>query len=422
MSASISKSRPVGRDISLDILRGVAILLVIAAHWKHPAAPGSITGWLAQNVFSAGGVGVDLFFVLSGFLIGGLLINEYNKYGRLHVWRFLVRRGFKIYPLYYIFMAYLFLMPAAKALFGGENVRDVIVSHWKLLWPNLIFLNNYLGSDPEGHTWSLAVEEHFYIFLPFLLLVLIKWQRVSWIVWVGAALMIGCCFLRWEHFGLGVHADTMWTESHVRIDSLFLGVVLRYWESRRVKITKSEEFTKADSLAGLAMIVAGIGCWCVVFGFDWSGRLDLSVGFTVRTVGAGLILYGTWMNRFHLSRVSRSLVGRPLMWLAGVGAYSYGIYVWHITAMRGVERYAGARIHGIFGISETSWIIEAFIYSTAALALGMFMTRLVEQPCLRLRDRLFPSHIHAVSGVAGNTEKASDVKLVCDHEAAHTIS
>ena len=400
MPASISDSRPVRRDVSLDILRGVAILLVIAAHLKHPAAPGSLTGWLAQNVFSHGAVGVDLFFVLSGFLIGGLLINEYEKYRRINVWRFLVRRGFKIYPLYYVFMAYLFLMPAAKALFGRENVWDVMVNHWELLWPNLLFLNNYIGSDPEGHTWSLAVEEHFYIVLPFLMLVLIKWNRIQWIVVIGVALMIGCCLLRWQHWGLGTHAETIWTESHVRIDSLFLGVVLRYLENRRVEFAKSEGFTKANGWVGLALIAAGIGCWWSVFGFDWSGRVDLSLGFTVRTVGAGLILYGTWMNRFHLARISGSLIGCPLLWLAEVGAYSYGIYVWHITAMRGVERYVGGKVHGLFGVSETSWIVEAIIYSTAALVLGMVMTRLVELPFLRLRNRLFPSHIHAVNEIA----------------------
>ena len=121
-------------------------LNAVLRHWKQ-------SGW----------VGVDLFFVLSGFLIGGLLFREYRKYGALSFPRFFVRRGLKIYPPFIALVVATIVVRICTA----EPMR------WRDVLGEFLFLQNYLGKM-WIHTWSLAVEEHFYLLLPLVLFILIR--------------------------------------------------------------------------------------------------------------------------------------------------------------------------------------------------------------------------------------------------------
>ena len=149
MSPRPALSKPIHRKIELDFIRGIAILMVMDFH-----APRSIFLapflWLGFHNF--GWAGVDIFFVLSGFLIGGLLVKEWKQYRRIDIRRFLIRRGFKIWPQYYVFLL-------ANLLTGHRTLRQ--------LWGNLLNIQNYVGGIP--HTWTLAVEEHAYLLLVALL-------------------------------------------------------------------------------------------------------------------------------------------------------------------------------------------------------------------------------------------------------------
>lgn len=177
------------RMIQLDILRGVAILLVIFAH----TIPPETSSW--QSVFRylqiLGTTGVDLFFVLSGFLVGGLLFKELLTKSHLDVRRFLIRRGFRIFPSYVVFLTFVFLLLLLHKSFT-DSIRELL--------PNLIHLQNYLGS-PREHTWSLAVEEHFYLVLPFLLLLLTVRQKskltsIPAVPFISIALIVLCALFR----------------------------------------------------------------------------------------------------------------------------------------------------------------------------------------------------------------------------------
>src|ERR1700732_285133 len=129
------------RNKRLDILRCIAILLVIARH-TYPRI------WIGK----AGWMGVDLFFVLSGFLISGLLFAEYKKNRSINWKRFLIRRGLKLYPAFYVFLLATFLTQLGfKQVSGLSNYLGEI-----------FYVQNY-GPYIWSHTWSLAVEEHFYI-------------------------------------------------------------------------------------------------------------------------------------------------------------------------------------------------------------------------------------------------------------------
>lgn len=211
------------RNKNLDILRAIAVLLVIGRHVPGPLS-WKFVGW----------VGVDLFFVLSGFLISGLLFSEYKKTGGINWGRFFIRRGFKIYPSFYAMIFATFLWQVVK----HEGIR------WKPYLPELLFYQSYQPDRLWGHTWSLAVEEHFYIFLPLLLLTILKLQRKNnapdpfrVIPAVWAILGVSCLLQRFYLAYTLPHVPEWWQSillpTHLRIDSLFFGVLLGYFHHFR---------------------------------------------------------------------------------------------------------------------------------------------------------------------------------------------
>src|SRR5262245_57275931 len=178
------------RLVGLDVLRAVAVLLVLGHHppTGRPSSdePSALFLW-----WHVGWIGVDLFFVLSGFLIGGLLFEEAKKTGDICLRRFWVRRAFKILPPYFVFLAVVALL----WLFDGQpSVFDC--------WPNLLHAQNYLGTADFSvwHTWSLAVEEHFYLLLPLVLLFLGSARR-HWLPILFVFVAIECLVLRLGRVG-----------------------------------------------------------------------------------------------------------------------------------------------------------------------------------------------------------------------------
>ncbi len=147
------------RNIRLDVLRCVAVLLVLFRH-----------SGIESRFASAGWIGVDLFFVLSGFLISGLLFNEYKQHRSINFKRFLIRRAFKIYPAFYLLMLVGFLVDRGLFSHPAYSVSQYL--------REALYLQNY-GPVIWLHTWSLAVEEHFYVLLPVLLLFLLHFARDS---------------------------------------------------------------------------------------------------------------------------------------------------------------------------------------------------------------------------------------------------
>src|SRR5437899_9939924 len=182
----------------LDILRGVASLLVVTYHSiSRGAGPlpkeVSLDSPLMKVPYCIVRTQVDLFFVLSGFLIGGLLFRELRSRSSLDVGRFIIRRGFKIWPSYFMFLAGICLI---RVFLLHEPWH-----HLRLLKPNLFHIQNYAGAVYAPHTWSLAVEEHFYLALPFLL-VLLVWRRkapltsIPGLPAIALLVFVGCAVLR----------------------------------------------------------------------------------------------------------------------------------------------------------------------------------------------------------------------------------
>jgi peptidoglycan/LPS O-acetylase OafA/YrhL len=343
-------------------------------------------------------MGVDLFFVLSGFLIGGLLVTELQKYGRIDVPRFLVRRGLKIYPPYFVFIAYLILMPTAKALLGGGNAWKTIVDQWGLYWPNLLFLQNYVGTNPAGHTWTLAVEEHFYLILPFGLAALVAMRRVRALIplclFAIPALVLGLRFLSvwtWDPFAETVSA------THLRLDALLFGVGIR-----GLAQYLPERFLAARQWRGW-LVAAGLAMWSTnVFP---STIFIRTLGLTGMYLGSAAFLLAAYHTHGRDFGRWEPGISRLATLVAWVGVYSYAIYLWHVTATGILSREIGGRVFEWGGGSSTlTWLVSTVAVSAGVILTGVVMGKLVEWPVLRLRDRFFPSRSGALPVSSANAE------------------
>src|SRR5215831_13359527 len=211
------------RNPQLDVLRGIAVIAVVGHHSAfYPL-------W-----FRVGGFGVDLFFVLSGFLISGLLFAEFKSNESISFGRFFLRRGFKIYPAYFFFLSS--FLP-----FTFRNLR----------WSDFVFMQSYFPGF-WGHGWTLSVEEHFYLALPLILIASYKLfpkLQFSWIPYALPLIMAFCLAMR---IAAGPNATDLQAlnPTHVRMDTLFAGVTLGWlYHFRR------ERFA---ALGGYSALVLGL--------------------------------------------------------------------------------------------------------------------------------------------------------------------
>ncbi len=359
------------RNKRLDILRCVAVLLVLGHH-------GFMEGLWAE----VGWAGVDLFFVLSGFLISGLLFNEYKKTGTINLRRFFIRRGFKIYPAFWA-------MLLGSVLFALAYHKHF----YRPIWLHeILFVQNYLPGIWR-HTWSLAVEEHFYIVLPLLLLAMCRLSKNRkdpfWFV-PYAFCILAPVTLAMRYFAAHSPAynpanrGTVMFPTHLRIDSLFFGVVLGYFYHFHTARVLGVLQKRGNRLILEAITALLLGC---CFGFAPENPFMQSFGLTLVYLGFG----GLLMLCLTAPEPSESASLAGTAWkniggaLAFVGMYSYSIYLWHVPV-----QIAGTNILNALSPVPLGPALLTWIYVAVSIPFGILMARLVEFPVLRLRDKLFP--------------------------------
>ena len=215
------------RQAELDFLRCIAVVSVVLCHFDKLRGRELLPRVGEAIVYvleSTGWMGVDLFFVLSGFLISGLLFREHIEHHEIRIGRFFLRRGLKIYPAFYLLIAVMLL----RDWLGGIPIKP---DH---LAAECFFYQNY-HAGLWSHTWTLAIEEHFYLLLPIFLLCLARFSRNS----RDPFRLVPRIFVGLSIAVLVARVLTMLGESepyfhtykrtHCRIDSLMFGVVLSYY-------------------------------------------------------------------------------------------------------------------------------------------------------------------------------------------------
>lgn len=329
------------RNPSLDVLRGIAVLMVILFHHLI-----YVNG--TASILPFGWMGVDLFFVLSGFLIGGLMLREFAATGEIHVARFLIRRGLKIWPAFYFFLAVI----GACVWISRPHFP------WRMFANAALFIRNYAPGDHSLlfiHTWTLAVEEHFYLVLALCLATLCRCNRVALVPWLWLLLVPSCIALR------AISAPFMaFFSTHCRVDSLFTGVALSYLY--HFHPGKFQKIARLPIVGGLLLLPAML--------IPRNEKMISVVWLSFIAIGFALIL--AWS-------MTKKPTGKLANALAFVGVYSYSIYLWQFAAGFVVDALAPQPL-------------RFPLYELAAVALGVGMGKLVEIPVLHIRDRVFPPH------------------------------
>lgn len=325
--------------------------------------------------------GVDLFFVLSGFLVSGLLFQELARTGTVFPGRFLIRRGFKIYPAFWVMLMAAIIWTWHSG--GLITLKGVLTE--------LFFLQNYMPGPPPscmaticGITWTLAVEEHFYFMLAGIFWILKKRAALNQAVNVHVipklfwCVAIACLLARlvtWAVVPAYVQKYYIWIiyATHVRMDSLFFGVLLAYyWHNRW-----DENFK--NRLMAYRWLFAGVGLVLLSPAMFLDDAWTRIIGFSLIYVGAGCLL----ISFLSLDRFAQKDTGiRGVAWL---GKHSYSVYLWHILAGSCLLPFVAIKTRSMPGFT-----LNLLIFIVLCWSIGVAMSSLIEFPMLRIRDRLFP--------------------------------
>jgi len=367
------------RDAALDILRGIAVLLVICFHDPIPA---QLAGWLrpiAVPLCAFGWTGVDLFFVLSGFLVAGLLFKELIKRNTLDVKRFIFRRGLKIWPGYYAYLAF----AAICLLKTNHTLHDTFMG----IAPNLLHVQNYFPHVMVlTFTWSLAVEEHFYLFLPLVLALLLRFSKDRFdyrpcIAGLAVSIMLICPILRLIDYEQHPNPDPFrLMATHLHIDGIAFGALLAYVYHFKPQVFKSLiHYRAALMLTSLLLVspffVHTLADNCFFYTF----------GTTLLSLGFGCLLISLMYVEPGVGKLGQLIQLAPFRAISFIGFYSYSIYLWHFTCREVPYQF----LYLIPWIPRTlCWFLQLLLYIGCAILLGYLAARCIELPALALRERL----------------------------------
>ena len=309
-----------GHSPALDGLRGVALVLVLIYHFTGVGGP-----------LPGGWAGVDVFFVLSGFLITALLLDERKIHGRVALGRFYARRGLRLLPALLVMLVtwsglllafhdstWLGATPNGGKRGGPIDVLPALghvalVMTYGINWVHALLGHGYA---PLGHLWSLAVEEQFYLVWPFTLLVFLRLPsgKRIWPVLTLAAISAALPFFLYDG---GAGKSRIYFGTDTRAVGLLLGAAAALiWHRRRSR--------------GMATKLPGVRAWTgVVFVLAVAVYVaNLPVKFLVAPALLGLAVAQVvpYLVDHPTSILGRALANRPLVW---VGKRSYALYLWH---------------------------------------------------------------------------------------------
>ncbi|WP_431324831.1 acyltransferase family protein [Rhizobium sp. YTU87027] len=371
------------RMVGPDILRSLAILLVMLVHLPLNATPGTLV-----TVREYGWLGVDIFFVLSGYLIGTQLFKEVTRTGAVDFKSFYLRRAFRIFPAFFVVLGLYALVPVLR-----DN------SAMQPLWKFATFTVN-LGFDPrEGNAfsqaWTLAVEEQFYLVLPLLVLLLYKRVGTGWVLALAGLLTLAGIGLRYVIWDMQV--GTLVTEgqlrpafatylrdiyypTYTRLDGLLFGVLLAAARFFKPELCRQYLPPKLTIPSGLIFVITALICFVDRGPLAGQGifpvfqaQLGAVAGFPLISIGIALLFCAMLDLEHVLSRW-------PVPGAALVATLSYSLYLTHKSVFHVTRLVVGEEnLQGTFGF---------FAYLIASFVVAAVLWLFVERTFLHLRDKM----------------------------------
>jgi peptidoglycan/LPS O-acetylase OafA/YrhL len=346
---------------ALDGLRGIAVLVVMIYH-LIALAP-------ALQAFVLGGfLGVDIFFVLSGFLITSILIKEYEERGQINLKKFYLRRLFRLVPAFWTFLICLY--------FFGNYILPVELAKTIYSDNNLFFAFSYLMNWHGAfggltgiltHTWSLAIEEQFYIIWSLVLFAFFarKMTRGQIFIWTAISISV---LIVWRYFRLstGVSTLVLYYSTDTRIDALLIGcaaAMIYSWQLLPKKFYASRQF---NLLALISLVIA----FFMLLGVSKSDSFLYGGVLSIFAIAVAIIIL--WILNRKNSLPEKLLEIKPLRWF---GQISYGLYLWHYPFYEfGKKMFDSLALQIIVGVGL------AIIVSTVSFYF-------IEKPFLKLKNK-----------------------------------
>ncbi len=348
----------------LDTLRALAILLVLVYHLAYALPP----SFYAVGQF--GWMGVDLFFVLSGFLIGSQMLRERVRTGLIHIGSFYRRRAFRILPAYLVVLALYLFVPQWREQPG--------LAPW---WKFVTFTENLLFHPQQrafSHVWSLCVEEHFYLVLPWLVAALMRRPSTRRTATFITLIVLGGIALRaWALFSGVAFMARVYYPTYMRLDGLIIGVTLAVIRTFRPRWwSRLSERGHATTLTGLAFIAPVV--W--MFHGDTMGDTTgpgawgMILGLPILALGLGLLVASSVSRNGILSRW-RIPGAQPVALLA------FDLYLTHKAA---------AHVLGLLlpTLARARDAQAVALHTAACLTAATILYFCIERPFLTLRDRM----------------------------------
>ncbi|HET7109617.1 MAG TPA: acyltransferase [Gemmatimonadales bacterium] len=360
--------RESGQLAALDGLRALAVLLVIGDHFSVIVWGGTHLGgwWLRTPFFRYGWSGVDLFFVLSGFLIGGQLWRERKRSGTVNLPRFFLRRGLRIWPLYFALLAVM--------RFGGTSIKPE--------WPDWALVSNYFPTL-YARSWSLSTEEMFYLLVPLFVVCVprLKARTIALILVATLVVVDTSRVLTFHHMMAAAIpsqeiALRLYSPFHSHNEGLIIGLLLALLVAHAPQLV-APSLGRRPSRRGLAVLGAALGL----------AGLDRFLGGQALSFSSLALAYGGATYFVLVDRSALSAVFRWRIWFP-VARLSYGMYLNHLILGTGFILAALAAMQAWHLGAGTTFALGLGLTTAISLMFAGVTFVLVEHPFLHLRNRI----------------------------------
>jgi peptidoglycan/LPS O-acetylase OafA/YrhL len=359
----------------LDGLRGLAILMVMLFHYATGLTSQSTGQRMVRAVAAFGWTGVDLFFVLSGFLITGILLDTREDDGYFS--SFYVRRVLRIFPVYYLSLLVCFFV--APILLPG--IAGSLPLPSQRIW-FVLYLQNWMGILVDGgrqmlmgHFWSLAIEEQFYLVWPWI----VYRSSTKRILQIAVGGSVASVLIRLALVAFHVTPEIIYRNTFTRMDALLIGAACTCLLRDPVWVARFRRYAAwmwLAPLAGLSVLRL------TTHSFNTHDPGVQGLGFSVIALGYGALLVGVVLTMGERSLVQSFFCSGMMR---TVGKYSYAAYIWHQLVRALVMKAEVSTLHGL-----PPGPINIVLMTAATLAVCVLSYVTVERPFLALKDRFTP--------------------------------